>query len=133
MNKGQRPGQPPWQEQAGGGPPYDLVREGDWLVLCIALPGAGPGDFRISLVGNRQVHIDGTIPYRHPVPRDGLAMGERGYGPFSRTISLPLPVAAAGAGVQFDRGVLTARLPLQLQRLGLAWEGMEGTDVASSR
>lgn len=117
MNRPQQPG------PAGVQVPADLVREGEWLVLTVDLPGVGPADFRISLVGNRQVQIEGTVPYRHPVPHEGLTAAERSYGSFSRTIQLPLPVEGAGAAVTFDRGILTARLPIKMQRLTLQWEG----------
>lgn len=103
------------------GPPADLYREGNALVLVVALPGLTAGDFRISLVGNRQVYIDGTAPYRHPVPPESMALAERSYGPFSRKIDLPLPVDARGARLRFERGILTARLPLQMHRLRLQW------------
>lgn len=113
-------------KQVSAGPPMDLTRAGEFLVLTVSLPGVRAGDFRISLVGNRQVYIEGTVPYRHPLPRESLVLAERAYGPFSRTLQLPLPVDAQAAGVSFERGVLTARLPLQCQRVALDWDRTEG-------
>lgn len=104
-------------------PPVDMAREGAWLVLTAALPGLRPEDFRVSLVGLRQIYIEGTVPYRHPVPREGLALQERAVGPFSRTIDLPLPVDAGGAEIRFQDGLLTVRLHLTLQRIPLRWGG----------
>lgn len=79
------------------------------------------GDLRLSLVGNRQLYIEGNIPYRHPVPREGLVLGERLYGPLTRTVQFPLPVHAQGAAISLERGLLVARLPLQMERLQLQW------------
>ncbi|MGE5675254.1 MAG: Hsp20/alpha crystallin family protein [Mycobacterium leprae] len=113
------PGQPP--QPAPAVPPVDLNREGNHLVLTVSLPGLRAGDFRLSLVGSRQVYIDGTVPYLHPVPQDSLKLAERTYGPFSRRIDLPLPVDSRGAQLRFEQGILRARLPLLLQRIPLNW------------
>lgn len=111
--------------EAPPGPAIDLVREGDSLALAISLPGMRAGDFRISVVGNRQIYIEGIIPYRHPAPRETLALAERPYGPFSRTINLPLPVDPGRVTVRFERGTLKARLPLQMHRVHLHWDPPE--------
>lgn len=117
---------PPGREPTGpSGPPVDLLRVGNFLILLVSLPGLRPGDFRISLVGDRQISLEGTAHYRHPVAQESLALAERPYGPFTRTIPLPLPVQSRGATVDFRDGVLTARFPLQLQRVPLHWEGVE--------
>jgi HSP20 family protein len=122
QSRGQQPPPPPTASPPPFVPPVDLVREGDWLVLTVSLSGLKTGDFRISLVGSRQVYIDGTVPYQHPVPRESLVLAERQYGAFSRRIDLPLPVDSRGAELRFEQGVLTARLPLQMQRIHLNWQ-----------
>lgn len=114
------------------GVPVDLVREAGALLLLVSLPGARTGDFRISLVGDRQVYIEGTAPYRHPVPKEALQLAERPYGPFQRTVQLPLPVSASGASVTLRDGVLTARLPLRMQQVALTWGGREAGDAGRS-
>lgn len=111
---------------AQGMPPVDLSRSGDELVLAIALPGLRPEDFRISLNGNRELLIEGFRHYRHPVPAEQLAVSERPYGPFARKVPLPLPVVPARARVSFSNGVLTARLPVEANRLELRWAGQGG-------
>lgn len=117
----------PAERAASPGPPVDIAREADHLVVTVSLPGVRPGDFRISLVGDRQMYIEGNVHYRHAVPREALALCERPYGPFNRTVPLPLPVQTEGAGIRFEHGVLTARLPLRLVRLPLHWQGAGGS------
>lgn len=119
-----QPPRAPTQPARAGSPdpPVDIRRAAHDLVVTAALPGLLAGDFRISLVGNRQLHIEGNVPYRHPVPHHTLALAERRYGPFARTLTLPLPVDAGSARVHFERGVLTVRLRQAQPPLRLQWE-----------
>ncbi|MFZ5825305.1 MAG: Hsp20/alpha crystallin family protein [Bacillota bacterium] len=110
------------QAASQGGPPVDLIREGDHLLVVASLPGVKPSEFRVTLVGDRQLYLEGSAQYRHPVPQESLALAERTYGPFSRTVNLPFPVSPQNVLVHLEHGVLTARLPLRVQRVGLAWE-----------
>ncbi|MFZ5622753.1 MAG: Hsp20/alpha crystallin family protein [Pseudomonadota bacterium] len=109
------------QAASQGGPPVDLIREGDHLLLVASLPGVKASEFRVTLVGDRQIYLEGSAHYRHPIPQEGLALAERRYGPFSRTINLPFPVSTQNLSVHLEHGVLTARLPLRVQRVGLTW------------
>lgn len=127
-----RPAAEPASREQPARPPVDLVRAGDYLVMTISLPGLKPSDFRVSLVGDRQVYLEGTTHYRHPVPREHLTLSERPYGPFQRTINLPLPVSAQGIQIALTNGVLTASLPIRRQPLPLHWVGMEGSVRAES-
>lgn len=103
-------------------PPVDIARAGDHLLVTVALAGVGPQDFRLSLLGQRQLYIEGAVPYCHPLPREHLTMAERTYGPFARTITLPLPVSAEGVSVLLEHGLLTARLPLVGTPITLTWK-----------
>lgn len=107
-------------------PPVDLCRSGEELVLTISLPGLRPEDFRVFLSGNREICLEGLRHYRHPVPQEYLALSERPYGPFARKVPLPLPVTAGRAKVTFEQGVLTARLPIEADRVQLRWHGEGG-------
>lgn len=108
------------------GPPVDLIRIGDRLLLLASLPGVRAPDLRVYLVGDRQISIEGTVEYRHPVPRESLALSERAYGPFSRSIHLPLPVDPGRVSVTFRDGVLTVDLPIRAQPVHLEWQPKEG-------
>lgn len=121
------------RKEPGGEPPIDLIRTEDALVLVISLPGLRATDFRITLVGNRQVQIDGTYPARREWGLGEPAVAEGPAGPFSRTVNLPLPVTTAGSSVVYERGVLTARLPVERQQLLPAWEEPEENERAEPR
>ena len=121
-----RPTPDPTNRELQVRPPVDLVRADDHLIMTVSLPGFKPSDFRMSLVGDRQVYIEGTAQYRHPVPRESLALAERPYGPFQRTVHLPFPVQAQGVRVHLVDGVLTASLPIRRQVLPLQWVAREG-------
>jgi HSP20 family molecular chaperone IbpA len=69
-------------------PLVDIVHEGDSLVVLVTLPGIRPSDLRVTLAGNRQISVEGTIPYRHPVPKDNLTQSELPVGCFSRKVDL---------------------------------------------
>lgn len=114
-------GPPP--ERAG--PPVDLVRRGDRLILLAAVPGVRPSDVWVSIVGDRQVLLEGTVAYRHPLPRESLALGERTYGPFSRTVHLPLPVDAGQVAVSLQDGVLTLDMRVRAEAVHLHWQPRE--------
>jgi HSP20 family protein len=107
------------------GPPIDLARIGDQLILLMSLPGVKPPDLRVSLVGDRQLFLEGNVAYRHPLPREGLALNERAYGPFSRTIQLPLPVDPGRVAVSFKDGVLKVDLPIRTTAVQLSWQAKE--------
>lgn len=100
-------------------PAIELVREADALLLLISLPGVKAGDFRLSLIGNRQVHIEGNLPERHPVPGEYLVQAEQPGGLFARTVDLPIPVDGEHASTSLHNGLLWLRLPLQVQNLPL--------------
>jgi len=107
------------------GPPVDLVRRGERLLLLAALPGVKPSDLRVSIVGDRQVLLEGTVGYRHPLPRENLSLNERTYGPFSRTVDLPLPVDPGGVAVSFQDGLLSVDMRLRAEAVRLTWHPKE--------
>lgn len=111
---------PPGTDRVG--PPVDLIRVGERLILIASLPGVKASELRVYLVGDRQISLEGTVEYRHPVPRESLALRERAYGPFSRNIHLPLPVDPGRVTVAFQHGVLTVDLPIRAQEVHLEWQ-----------
>lgn len=115
--------QEPPAERAG--PPVDLVRRGDRLILLASLPGVRPSDLRVSIVGDRQLVLEGEVAYRHPLPRENLALNECTYGPFSRTVHLPLPVDAGGVAVTLQDGVLTVDMRMRAEAVRLQWQPKE--------
>lgn len=118
-----KPHHEPPAERAG--PPVDLVRRGDRLLLLASLPGVKPSDLRVSIVGDRQVLLEGTVAYRYPLPRENLSLNERTYGPFSRTVHLPLPVDPGRVAVSFQDGVLTVDMGVRAEAVRLTWQSKE--------
>lgn len=114
-----KPNREPAGERAG--PPVDLIRRGDRLILLASVPGVRPSDLQVSIVGDRQLVLEGEVAYRHPVPREKLALNECTYGPFSRTVHLPLPVDARGVHVALRDGVLTVDMRVRAEPVGLRW------------
>lgn len=112
------------------GPPVDLIRVDDRLILVASLSGVKGSDLRVYVVGDRQISLEGTVEYRHPLPRESLALSERAYGPFARSIQLPLPVDPGRVTVTFEHGVLMVDLPIRAQVVHLEWQakGERGGD-----
>lgn len=109
-----------------GGPPVDIVRSGNHLLLQASLPGVKPADLRVAMVGDRQLFFEGRVAYQSPVPQESLALNERAYGPFSRTVDLPMPVDVRAISVTFTDGVLTVQMPIRAQQVELHWQAKEG-------
>ncbi len=112
-----------YEEQAGSGgfPPADLfVTEND-VVICLAVPGAGPDDLNVSLTGDA-VSIGGRVQHQHQqVQAEGEQhqgrMQRQTYfqeiwsGTFQRSFTLPVQVDAGKAEASFEHGILTLTLP----------------------
>jgi len=88
--------------------PVDAYSTEDELVVVASVPGVAPDDVEITIEGETL-----TIKGRTPGPRDDVeyVMQERRYGPFTRTLTLNVPVQAEKAEASFDNGVLTVKIP----------------------
>jgi HSP20 family protein len=90
--------------------PVDVLDNGTELVMKASLPGVKPEDVSISVLKN-------TLTIRASVSEDGEIRGahylrrERRAKEFTRTLSLPVPVAAERAEARYKNGVLTLILP----------------------
>jgi HSP20 family protein len=111
------------------GPPIDIARGNGELLLFVAVPGVRPPDLRVSVVGDRQIFLEGRVEYRYPLPQESLALGERTYGPFSRTVNLPLPVDTVGINVALRDGVLFVRLPIRAEQVKMDWISKVGGEA----
>jgi HSP20 family protein len=72
------------------------------------MPGLTPDEVDISIDGDR-LTIRGEL--RPPLENVDYLFQERGYGPFSRTLTLNVPVNTNQAEAVFENGVLTLTLP----------------------
>lgn len=90
-------------------PALNLWEDGEALYVEAELPGVNQEDLEILVVGNEL-----TIKGRRP-PREGQNLTyhrqERGFGEFSRAISLPVEVDGDKVEAKLRNGVLMLRLP----------------------
>ena len=96
-------------------PAMDVVETDDHYVLRADLPGVSEGDVKIELDEN-VLTVSGERKSAHEETKEGYYRVERAYGSFSRTLTLPEGVDAAGISANFAHGVLEVRIPKPEQR-----------------
>jgi len=96
-------------------PPMDLMEAEDHFVLRADLPGLAEEDVAIE-VQDGTLTISGERSAEHERREQGWFRVERSFGRFSRSLTLPDGVDADGVSAEFDRGVLTVRIPKPEQR-----------------
>jgi HSP20 family protein len=112
-----------FESTSGGGgsavqrwmPPMDLMEADDHYVLRADLPGVSEDDVAIE-VQDGTLTISGERSAEHERERGGWFRVERSFGRFSRSMSLPQGVAPDAVSAEFDRGVLTVRIPKPEER-----------------
>jgi HSP20 family protein len=91
-------------------PLVNLWEDDDAFVLEAELPGLALQDLEIYVTGHDQLTIKGER--KVPKPDKGVQhRQERGFGAFTRTIELPMDVAADKVEARLDNGILKVRLP----------------------
>lgn len=96
-----------------GGPPTDLIDEGEELVVRVDIPGYDRDDLDLTL-RDRQLTIAATrsVDDVDIEDEDGRYLRrERDRHGTSRTVRLPEPVEAETISATYDRGVLEVVLP----------------------
>lgn len=88
--------------------PLDVYTTPEEIVIVASLPGLTPDEVDITIDGDR-LTIRGEL--RPPLENVDYVFQERPYGPFSRTLTLNVPVSADQAEAVFENGVLTLTLP----------------------
>jgi HSP20 family protein len=96
-------------------PPMDLLEADDHFVLRADLPGMAEDDVSIE-VQDGTLTISGERATEHEHQERGWFRVERSFGRFNRSLSLPDGVDADGVSAEFERGVLTVRIPKPEQR-----------------
>jgi HSP20 family protein len=88
--------------------PVDAYATGNELVIKASVPGVDPEDVEITIEGETL-----TIKGNSQAPLDNVeyVIQERRYGPFSRTLTLNVPIKAEDAEALFEKGVLTLTIP----------------------
>lgn len=88
--------------------PLDVYTNPEEIVITASLPGLTPDEVDIVIEGDT-LTIRGVL--RPPLENVEYLFQERASGPFSRTLTLNVPVEANKAEAVFENGVLTLTLP----------------------
>ncbi|MGD2142941.1 MAG: Hsp20/alpha crystallin family protein [Anaerolineae bacterium] len=88
--------------------PLDVYTTPEEIVIAASLPGLTPDEVDITIDGDR-LTIRGEL--RPPLENVDYLFQERAYGPFSRTLTLNVPVNTDQAEATFENGVLILTVP----------------------
>jgi HSP20 family protein len=88
--------------------PLDVYTTPEEIVIVASLPGLTPEEVDVTIDGDR-LTIRGEL--RPPLENVDYLFQERAYGPFSRTLTLNVPVDTDQAEATFENGVLTLTIP----------------------
>lgn len=86
-------------------PNVDIFERGGELVIQVELPGVNKNDIDLTIVDDRLI-IKGEIKRPEGVKEDDYILGERSFGSFSRTISLPSDVDKNSVKANLKDGIL---------------------------
>lgn len=93
-----------------GGVPMDIYEKPDAFYIRAALPGVREEDVDLSIERD-VVTLKGTIRNDHQGENTKVYLLETPYGSFTRSVRLPETCDSNAVDAQFDRGVLTVRIP----------------------
>ena len=99
-----------WLGLAGGFPAVNVWEDADRVFVEAELPGLDLKDLEIYVTGGNQLTLKGER--KANAPEKGLwHRQERGFGKFSRSLTLPFNVDADKVDARFENGVLLVKLP----------------------
>jgi HSP20 family protein len=114
-------------------PPMDLLEADDHFVLRADLPGLAEDDVALE-VQDGTLTVSGERKSEQESKEQSWFRVERSFGRFSRSLSLPDGVDPDGVTAEFDRGVLTVRIPKpeerKPRRIAIAGSGNGGAPKA---
>jgi HSP20 family protein len=102
---------PEWREprrERGTRLPLDAYSTEEEIVILASLPSVNPEDVEITIEGDT-LSIKGEIP--EPPANVDYILRERGFGPFTRTLTFNIPVEADKSEASFRDGLLTLTVP----------------------
>ena len=97
-------------EEIAWAPMVEMYEKPDYFVIRAELPGVGEKDLDISVTGEL-LTIKGERKAPTDVKDEEYYCCEVAYGPFSRTIALPMAVDAQNINAKFENGLLELRVP----------------------
>jgi HSP20 family protein len=95
---------------AGGFPPMNVWEEGEQVCVEAELPGQDLKDLEIYVTGGNQLTVKGQRKQATAESKGVWHRQERGFGQFSRTLTLPFPVDADKVEARLENGVLKLKL-----------------------
>lgn len=110
-------------------PPLDVRETAEEYLVLVDLPGVKPEDVTIE-VNDQVLSISGS---RVPVETGESQVGERPYGSFVRTLTLPKGVDSDAIAAAYHDGVLELRIPKPAEQkpkkiaIG-AWSGQQAIE-----
>jgi HSP20 family protein len=90
-------------------PALNLWEDGDNIFLSAELPGLSLEDLEIYVTGNTQLTIKGERRFTPP-ERAIRHRQERGFGKFTRVLTLPFAVNADNVEARLENGILNLKL-----------------------
>ena len=102
----------------------DIFRQGELLMIRSTLAGVEPEDLDVSIDGDL-LTIRGTRRSPFNIHDEDWFHQECYWGPFSRSIVLPLDVYPERAEASLHQGVLTLRLPIRMHHRRLEIRPMD--------
>lgn len=86
-------------------PNIDIFERGNELVIQVELPGVNKDEVELTITDDRLV-IKGEIKRPEGVSEEDYILNERSYGPFSRTVNLPMDVDKSSVKASLKNGLL---------------------------
>jgi len=100
-------------------PMVDVQETDDGMTLTAELPGMDGDDVEIEVENNVLTMSGEKKQVRESDGTDGnMRIWERRYGKFSRSFTLPSAIDAEHIKADFDKGVLTVRMPKRAEARG---------------
>lgn len=90
-------------------PAVNVWEEGDAVFVEAELPGLDLNDLEIYVTGGNQLTLKGERKQQRP-DKAVWHRQERGFGAFTRQLTLPFPVDADNVDARFENGVLLVKL-----------------------
>jgi HSP20 family protein len=90
--------------------PINLFENDSELVLITPMPGVAAEDISVDVMDDGHMIVRARMHGEGQERRQYLVR-EWSYGPFERTVQLPVPVDASRANLSFGNGVLAVALP----------------------
>lgn len=100
-----------WLADSGEGQlTLDVYEVGDTVVIQSTIAGVNAEDLEVD-INNDMVTIRGERKRDEDIPEGSFYYQELYWGPFSRSVILPVEVEAKKAEAELKNGILTVRLP----------------------